>query len=54
MSEAYEKKADWSHALFNQFILGNNEKYLNDFRAHIKLTSSMIDEITNRFAKKLH
>lgn len=49
VSEAYEKKTDWSHALFNQYVLNNNEKYLNDFRAHIQLSSTLIEEIANRF-----
>lgn len=48
VSEAYEKKSEWPQVLFNQFILGNNEKYLNDFKNHIQLTPQMIEEVTNR------
>lgn len=43
------KKSEWSQVLFNQFILNNNEKYLTDFKNHIQLTSSMIEEVFNRY-----
>ena len=49
VSEAYEKKSDWSQALFNQFILNNNEKYLSDFKAHIGISSSIVEEVANRY-----
>ena len=29
VSEAYDKSYEWAQALFNQFILNNNEKYFN-------------------------
>lgn len=51
VSEAYEKKSEWPQILFNQFILNNNEKYLDDFKNHIQLTSSMIEEVSNRFKR---
>ena len=49
VSEAYEKKSEWSQVLFTQFVLNNNDKYLSDFKAHIQLTHNMIEEIANRF-----
>lgn len=49
VSEAYDKKSDWSQALFNQFILNNNEKYLIDFKAHINISSNVIEETVNRY-----
>lgn len=48
VSEAYEKKSDWSLALFNQFILNNNEKYFLDFKTHAQLNSNVIEEVSNR------
>lgn len=48
VSEAYEKKSDWPQALFNQFILNGNEKYLLDFKNHLQLGSSIIEEVANR------
>jgi spatacsin len=49
VSEAYNKKSEWPQALFNQFILRNNEKYLVDFKTHLQLNSTMIDEVSNRY-----
>jgi hypothetical protein len=51
VSEVYEKKSEWPQILFNQFILNNNQKYLNDFKNHIQLTSNMIEEVSNRFRR---
>lgn len=49
VSEAYDKKSDWPQALFNQFILNNNEKYFIDFKAHIQLSPNIIEEVSNRY-----
>lgn len=49
VSEAYKKKSEWPLALFNQFILNNNEKYLVDFKAHLQITPTLLEEVTNRY-----
>ncbi len=51
VSEAYDKKSDWtlwSFAIYNVFIVGNNEKYLLDFKGHIQLTTNIIEEVANK------
>jgi hypothetical protein len=49
VSEAYNKKSEWPQALFNQFVLNSNEKYLVDFKTHLQLNGSMIEEVCNRY-----
>ncbi len=49
MSEAYEKRSEWPQVLFQQFVVGNNVKYLSDFKNHILLTAQAIEEVSNRF-----
>ncbi len=49
VSEAYDKKTDWPLALFNQYVLNNNEKYLIDFRSHLNLGANIIEEVSNRY-----
>jgi spatacsin len=56
VNDSYEKKADWSQAIFNQVVLNGNENYLNDFTRFIQLTPTIIEEVAKRYktAKKLH
>lgn len=49
VSEAYDRKSDWPWALFNQFILNSNEKYLVDFKVHLQISSNIIEEVSNRY-----
>ena len=51
MSDAYNKKSDWSIwslAIFNIFIINNNEKYLLDFKGHLQLNTIIIEEVANK------
>jgi len=59
VSEAYQRSPDLPQALFHQFIVNNNEKYLLDYKNHIGLSSIVIEEVANRFkmaneSSKLH
>ena len=49
VSEAYNKKSDWPQALFTQFVLNNNDKYLSDFKTHLQINSNIIEEVSNRY-----
>jgi spatacsin len=49
VSEAYNKKSEWPQALFNQFVLNGNDKYLADFKTHLQLNANMIEEVLNRY-----
>ncbi|CAF0723942.1 unnamed protein product [Brachionus calyciflorus] len=47
--EAYDRKSDLPLALFNQFIVNNNEKFFQDFKGYLQINLNTIEEVANRY-----
>lgn len=40
----------WADAIYAQVVLGSNFKYLADYRSHIRLSSSLFTDVTEKYA----
>lgn len=49
LSRAYPYEINWTEAIFNQYILLGNDRYLIDFCDRMPLTESMIEALVKNF-----
>ncbi|XP_053405680.1 spatacsin-like isoform X2 [Mercenaria mercenaria] len=49
ISEAYKQKDNWALALCNNVIKLGNMKYLQDFRSHIRITPTLVEDAVDRY-----
>ena len=48
VSEAYSKRDNWATALCNNVIIRGDLKYLQEFRSHLRLTPSLVQDAIER------
>ncbi|XP_070541627.1 spatacsin-like [Ptychodera flava] len=51
VSEAYGKHTDWSTAIYNNVVVDGDFRYLEDFKAHLPLPSSLLSEVATRYKR---
>lgn len=48
VSDAYEKRADWADAVFNNVVMKGDMCYLQEMKLHVHITPSLVEDVVKR------
>ncbi|CAL1526128.1 unnamed protein product [Lymnaea stagnalis] len=49
VSDAYERRTDWSEATFNNVVVNGDMRYLQEMKLHVRITPSLVEDVVKRY-----
>ena len=49
VSEAYERRADWSEAIYANVVTNGDMRYLQELRLHVLITPTIVEDVVKRY-----
>ncbi|BFY97193.1 hypothetical protein BsWGS_00232 [Bradybaena similaris] len=49
VSDAYDRRADWTEAIFNNVVINGDMRYLQEMRLHVHITSVLVEDVVKRY-----
>lgn len=49
VSDAYDGRADWAEAIFNNVVINGDMRYLQEMRLHVHITSVLVEDVVKRY-----
>ncbi|XP_005101143.2 spatacsin [Aplysia californica] len=49
VSDAYERRADWAEAIYNNVIVTGDLRYLQEMKLHVLITPTIVEDVVKRY-----
>ncbi|CAG5132007.1 unnamed protein product, partial [Candidula unifasciata] len=49
VSDAYDRRADWAEAVYNNVVINGDMRYLQEMRLHVHITSALVEDVVKRY-----
>ena len=46
--DAYERRQDWSDAVFNNVVVNNDMRYLQEMKLHVVITPTLVEDVVKK------